>query len=221
MKDAINGFVVMSSMLEAMFNNMALKKVPLNWEEAAYPSLKPLAAWFEELVQRLEFMQRWLDEGYLSSYWVSAYYFPQGFMTAVLQTYARKTKIPIDKLVFKTTVMKENGEDLKDQPHEGVHIHGHFLEGCGWDSAKGMLKESEKGKLFEYMPAIWIMPILITEYSDVGCYNCPVYKTSLRKGELSTTGHSTNFVMFLDIHAKEAQVHWINRGVALLLTLDD
>lgn len=55
-----------------------------------------------------------------------------------------------------------------------------------------------------------------TAYSDEGCYKCPVYKTTLRKGELSTTGHSTNFIMYLDIPTSLNPNHWIRRGVALL-----
>ena len=34
-------------------------------------------------------------------------------------------------------------------------------------------------------------------------YNCPLYKTSSRKGTLSSTGHSTNFVMFLDLKTNQ------------------
>ena len=43
------------------------------------------------------------------------------------------------------------------------------------------------------------------------------------KGTLSTTGHSTNFVMVLDIPCSldQPQPHWVKRGVAGLLSLDD
>jgi len=211
----------MSLMLENMFNAMCVKKVPANWENISYPCLKPLGSWFNDLVERIKFMKKWIEEDYLSAYWVSAFFFPQGFMTAALQTYARKTKIPIDKLVFKTEVQNEMGADKAEGPEEGVYIYGHFLEGCKWDMTKRVLCESDKNVLFQYMPAIWIYPVQLKDYSDEGTYSCPVYKTSLRKGELSTTGQSTNWIMMLDIPTRDDATHWINRGVAMIYMTDD
>ena len=36
-----------------MFNDFLNKKVPDNWEFVAYPSLKPLASWVNDLIERL------------------------------------------------------------------------------------------------------------------------------------------------------------------------
>lgn len=52
-------------------------------------------------------------------------------------------------------------------------------------------------------------------------FPCPLYKTSTRKGELSTTGHSTNFVMYVGVKTKLEPEHWVRRGVAMLCQLDD
>lgn len=79
----------MSQELENMYNSFIFKKVPENWEGIAYPSLKPLASWVKDLVLRLEFFRNWIEKGVMDSYWISAMFFPQGFMTSALQTYAR------------------------------------------------------------------------------------------------------------------------------------
>ena len=64
-------------------------------------------------------------------------------------------------------------------------------------------------------------PIENTKYISENRYQCPLYKTSLRAGELTTTGHSTNFVLFLDLNSKEPEENWIRKGVALLCQLDE
>ena len=57
----------------------------------------------------------------------------QGFMTGALQTYARKTKIPIDTLTFQTVVMDKHEAELTVGPENGVYVYGLYLQGARWD----------------------------------------------------------------------------------------
>ena len=54
-------------------------------------------------------------------------------------------------------------------------------------------------------------------------YQCPLYKTSVRAGILSTTGQSTNFVICvgLPIRPGTDSDFWVLQGVALLCATND
>jgi len=221
LQKAIRGDVVMSLELEKMYNCFLIQKVPQNWQSVAYPSLRPLASWVRDLIKRVEFINEWLVSGPRPSYWLSAFFFPQGFMTAALQTYARKTRTPIDTLRYRTEISTLHGSDITEMPANGVNIHGLFLQGAKWDWTTSRIEESDPEVLFVEMPVIWLEPFPVSQKATGRLYQAPLYKTSLRAGELSTTGHSTNFVLFLDLPSEQDPLHWIRRGAALLCQLDD
>lgn len=91
----------MSDELDKMYQSFLNNKVPENWSEIAYPSLKPLSSWIENLKERITFFKTWLLNGKPKAYWMPSFFFPQGFLTSLLQQYARKHKIAIDELSFK------------------------------------------------------------------------------------------------------------------------
>jgi len=96
-----------------------------------------------------------------------------------------------------------------------------FIEGCKWNHKARLLDESDPKILYVQCPMIWFKPARSKELKPYPHYNCPVYKTSERRGTLSTTGHSTNFVVFIRLPSDKPQPHWIKRGVAMLCALDD
>jgi len=58
---AIKGEVPLSVELEGVCTSLFNNQVPAIWHKRAYPSLKPLASWVLDFLQRLEFMQSWID----------------------------------------------------------------------------------------------------------------------------------------------------------------
>ena len=54
---------------------------------------------------------------------------------------------------------------------------------------------------------------------DISSYQAPLYKILTRAGVLLTTGHSTNYVMNMEVSSKQPQDYWIRAGVAMFLAL--
>lgn len=90
LKKAIKGEVVMSAELDKTYQSLMNNIVPEMWKARCYPSLKPLQSWFDDLIKRTDFFRSWMNlEGKPKIYWLPAFFFPQGFLTSVLQNFAR------------------------------------------------------------------------------------------------------------------------------------
>lgn len=195
LQDAIHGLTIMSEQLDTMKLKLQNGQVPPNWEEVGYKSLKPLALWFQDLIVRVKMMEDWLTQGNPITYWMSGLFFPQGFLTGCLQTHARNYKIAIDKLSFSFVVQEqEDPSEIDEAPTDGVFIHGLFMDGARWNHDEMVIDDQIPGQLYSKMPIIWFKPFENYE-PDVESYQCPCYKTGDRKGTLSTTGQSTNFII--------------------------
>merc|ERR1711871_926169 len=159
---AIAGLVLMSGDLESLANKLYNNKVPALWEAVAYPSLKPLAAWVEDLIRRLTFLQSWSDSGTPKSFWISGFFFPQAFVTGTKQNYARKMKLPVDTISFHYAVKDSfqlDASDVQCRPTDGCYIYGLFLEACRWNYETHVLDDPLPKELYSPMPVIHLDPM--------------------------------------------------------------
>ena len=111
--------------------------------------------------------------------------------------------------------------DTDQKLDDGAYVNGLFMEGARWDRQRMVIGESLPKILFDPLPVIRLRPGKMSDFKHENIYVCPVYKTSERRGTLSTTGHSTNYVLPIELPSDRPQNHWVNRGVACLCQLDD
>ena len=77
-----------------------MNTVPKFWAQAAWPSVMPLSNWLADVSKRFVFISEWTATGKAEVVWFSGFFYPQAFLTGTLQNYARKVKVPIDKLAL-------------------------------------------------------------------------------------------------------------------------
>jgi len=86
-----------------MMTSLIQNNVPVKWA-FAYLSLKSLGNWFVDLNDRYNFFETWANKPSYPPpvHHISAYTYPTGFTTGLLQKFARKNdkSPPIDKLAF-------------------------------------------------------------------------------------------------------------------------
>jgi len=217
LQKAVKGLVVMDANLEGLSRAMLDNKLPVLWSKVSYPSLKPLSSYVAELLERLAFFQSWLDDGPPVVFQMPHFFFVQAFMTGVMQNFARKYTIPIDTVEFDFEFLAERPDT---PPEDGAYTHGLFIEGARINDDL-MLDEALPKVLFAPMCVITLKPAEATKLTTYPHYECPCYRTTERRGVLATTGHSSNFVMFIRVPTSYAKEHWITAGVALFNSLSD
>uniref|UniRef100_A0A8B9HTW9 Dynein, axonemal, heavy chain 9 n=1 Tax=Astyanax mexicanus TaxID=7994 RepID=A0A8B9HTW9_ASTMX len=131
----LKGELTMTNDMENLQNAIYLDQVPDSWTKRAYPSMCGLALWFTDLLNRIRELESWSSDFNLPpAVWLAGFFNPQSFLTAIMQSTARRNEWPLDKMSLQCDVLKKNREDFSSPPREGAYVHGLFMEGARWDT---------------------------------------------------------------------------------------
>ncbi|CAL8289381.1 unnamed protein product [Merluccius merluccius] len=207
LKLAIDGTIIMSENLRDALDCMYDARIPARWKKASWAS-STLGFWFTELLERNRQFQAWIFEGRPHCFWMTGFFNPQGFLTAMRQEITRANKgWALDRMVLCNEVTRWMMDDITQPPAEGVYVYGLYLEGAGWDRRGCKLVDSKPKVLFEPMPVVR-MYAENNGVKDTRLYSCPVYKKPVRM--------DVNYIAAVDLKTSLPPEYWILRGVALL-----
>jgi dynein heavy chain len=224
---AINGEIVVTGEIMDSINAINDARVPKLWLYSAAGDelswLSPnLGAWYAGLLSRDKQYRTWLASGRPATFWLTGFFNPQGFLTAIQQEITRQHRNDnwaLDSVTVHAEVTDiQNPDRVVHAPKEGAYVHGLFMDGAAWNSHDSSLVESEPKKLFSAIPVILVTAVTKTvkrqllnsgNYGPFGPYDCPVYKYPRRTDKY----YVFNIMMGTKDHKP---LHWILRGVALL-----
>uniref|UniRef100_A0A4W5NZY5 Dynein, axonemal, heavy chain 5 n=1 Tax=Hucho hucho TaxID=62062 RepID=A0A4W5NZY5_9TELE len=218
LKLAIDGTIIMSEDLRDALDSMYNARIPKLWQKISWDSAT-LGFWFTELLERNQQFHTWISSGRPHQFWLTGFFNPQGFLTAMRQETTRMNLAKgwaLDTVVLHNDVTRMMREDVTAPPPDdmgGVYIYGLFLDGAGWDKRNAKLTESPPKVLFTVLPVVHVYAIS-TLASDakrqqgISLYPCPVYKKP-RRTDLT-------FIFSLLLRTVQSPDHWTLRGVALL-----
>jgi dynein heavy chain len=213
----LRGDLTISDAMEAMMDALFQETIPRMWEKKSYPTLRSLGPWVTDVIERANQLAEWTgDLTVPKASWFPGFFNPQSFLTAVMQTTARRNEWPLDKTIIQTEVTKKRDVEEIDAPsREGAFIYGCMLEGCRWDDKIGQLGESFPKELFASIPVVLVKAVTVDKAEQKDSYACPCYKTRMRpKGAL---GHPDGgYIFTAGLKSKELPSKWITGGVALL-----
>ncbi|EHB05914.1 Dynein heavy chain 8, axonemal [Heterocephalus glaber] len=194
--------------LRDALDNMYDARIPQIWKRVSWDS-STLGFWFTELLERNAQFSTWIFEGRPNVFWMTGFFNPQGFLTAMRQEVTRAHKgWALDTVTIHNEVLWQTKEEITTPPVEGVYIYGLYLDGAAWDRRNGKLTESTPKVLFTLLPVLHVFAINSTAPKDPKLYVCPVYKKPKRT--------DLTFITVVYLRTVLSPDHWILRGVALL-----
>lgn len=213
LKLGLQGALNMSDAMDSLLLSLKLGRVPANWNKIAYPSLKMLGPWFTDMIARIEQLQAWqekLETPFAA--WISGFFNPMAYVTAVLQTTARQKNLPLDQMEVWTDITQQTDHTkIEAYADDGMFIYGMCMEGARWDMKRNCIAESMPKELHPPMPLIKVRGVVYDDVDKTGVFECPVYVTTARGG---------TFTFISTLRTTEPVNKWVLAGVALVMSDD-
>ncbi|XP_046868829.1 dynein axonemal heavy chain 8-like, partial [Drosophila willistoni] len=121
---AVEGTIIMSETLRDAVDNIFMARIPTVFKRGSWVS-SSLGFWFTELIERHTQFYNWCFKSRPVVFWMSGFFNPQGFLTAMRQEVGRAHHgWPLDQVSMHNEVLKIGLEEFKMPPKEGLFIYG-------------------------------------------------------------------------------------------------
>jgi dynein heavy chain len=181
MVDAIDGTTIMTPEIVESINAVFDFRVPYKWQfdptgaEISWMTAS-LGGWMKGLEDRHFQLKKWIIGGERpQSFWLTGFFNPQGFLTAMKQEVARTKKSqgggwPLDEVVYDTEVTKDqvttddgrlDNVKLALPGGEGVLVHGLYLEGAIWGKNRHLDDHLPTSDYFNRFPFLHVTAIFL------------------------------------------------------------
>lgn len=211
---AIAGTIALSGDLINALDALFSARIPTVWVAKSWESAT-LGNWFTGLLQRFDQLNKWINSGRPKAFWLTGFFNPQGFLTAMKQEVNRRhaaDKWALDDVVMTSTVTNRDYETLKDTPPEGVYVYGLFLDGAAWSKSGNRLVDAEPKELYNPLPVLHVTGVQAKDKIKKDIFECPAYRVKKRTG--------LNYITSFPLRSEDVKSKWVMRGVALLCTKD-
>lgn len=212
LKNALNGLAgkcLLSEEMEEFIEQIRDDEIPKAWEGVAYPTMDDLNGYLSDLLERVDFLRKWLTEGPPKEYWVTALFEPGDFFIALLYIHAMEANLTFHELSLEVRFDSE-------EEGPGILVRGLYLVGAEWDEDKHVLKDASRESIYQKMPVIRLVPVHNgddgdgdDEEEDDGTYTCPLFQNSDREGD-------ENFIIDFDLPTDKPSSYWVLTGTAML-----
>lgn len=110
----LRGELNMTPAMEHLEESLLYQKVPDTWTMLAYPSNMVLNAWYNDLLVRQRELSSWSQSMSLPPcVWLGGLFNPQSFLTAIMQSMARKHRWPLDRMCLNVDVTSKYRDEFR------------------------------------------------------------------------------------------------------------
>ena len=209
----LKGELSISDEMQSASTDLLLGRVPPSWMAVSFASERPLATWFDNLLQRYSQCNDWTAELTSPKVTMLSYFFnPLALMTALMQNASIQNSYDLDQMGLLVEVTKKSPDSVDVPARDGAFVYGAILEGARWDGGQQSIDTSRPKELYPKMPVMLIRALPLGKLDRRDQYECPMYKTQAR---------SHTYVTSLYLKTKSAPQRWTIGGVALILDVSE
>ncbi|XP_011498925.1 PREDICTED: dynein heavy chain 7, axonemal-like [Ceratosolen solmsi marchali] len=215
---AYNGYLIWTDKMDEISDEIFLDLVPKSWKmHISLCTKKLLSKFITDLLQRIKFMNNWIDNGHPRFYWFGGLMSCKMLLSTIKTMFARDKRVPVDQVTFQFNVleMKYPSDDIC-VPENCIYVYGLYLIGAKWNEQSKTLSDSKLKTFYNDMPIVSFELTLKKTMNLTNIYKCPLYVTpNLHNSYCNSENLLDNYILSVNLKSNVNPKIWIKRGTAL------